>query len=93
MGQQCCYNTEGKFTRIKRQVGPPAAPAGSADYYYPRHFYLNHQFEDYFPYRACCIESTSLCEKYYNKRPTDNNGTTTECTSAAVDRGMFINFG
>ena len=82
MGQQCCYDDEQRLTRIKRQAGnssTPAAPAGSADYFFPIQFYLRHQYADYFPYRACCIETDSidLCEEYYNIRPTDNsaNGT------------------
>ena len=93
MGQQCCYDDRGRFTRIKRQAGnsSTAAPAGSADHSFPTQFYLRHQYADYFPYRACCIETDSidLCEDYYNVRPTDNS-TSGTCTSAADDRGMCV---
>ena len=93
MGQQCCYNDQGRFTRIKRaENSTPAAPAGSADYSFPIQFYLRHQYTDYFPYRACCIETDSIdfCTNYYNIRPTDN-GTNGTCTSAD-DRGMYVTF-
>ena len=94
IGQQCCYDKKGILTRLKRQAGnssSPEAPAGSADYFFPIQSYLRHQYADYFPYRACCIETDSpkFCDAYYNIRPTDNstNGT---CTSAANNRGMYV---
>ena len=94
MGQQCCYNDEGIFTRIKRRAensSSPEAPAGSADYFFPVQSYLRHQYADYFPYRACCIETDfkEFCEGYYNIRPTGNN-TNETCMSAGGDRGMYV---
>ena len=98
MGQQCCYNAEGIFTRSKRQTEsgtPVAAPAGSADFYFPVTSYLNHQHADYFPYRTCCIESNHapFCNQYYNIRPIDNNtddGSDISCTRTADDIGEYI---
>ena len=63
-GQQCCYDKTGEYTT-------DSMPAGSADYRYPFDHYLLHQASDYFPYKACCIDSndTTLCDRYYKKRP------------------------
>ena len=98
MGQQCCYNAEGIFTRSKRQSesnASVAAPAGSADLYFPVNSYMKHQYADYFPYRACCIESNHapFCDQYYMKRPIDNNTddtSETRCTSTVDNRGKYI---
>ena len=95
MGQQCCYNAEGIFTRSKRQTksgAPVTAPAGSADFYFPVTSYLNHQHADYFPYRACCIESNHVpfCNQYYSIRPIDNNaddGNDASCTRRVAITG------
>ena len=67
-GEQCCYNAKGEYTSDN-------IAAGSADYYYPLHHYLLHQSSDYFPYRACCIDSndTDLCDLYYQLRPKTNS--------------------
>ena len=67
-GQQCCYNTKGEYTVSN-------VPAGSADYKYPFDHYLLHQSSDYFPYKACCIDSndTDFCDLYYQLRPTGNS--------------------
>ena len=94
-GQQCCYNAEGIFTRSRRQPQgniSVAAPAGSADFYFPVNHYIKHQYADYFPYRACCIESNHapFCDQYYNTRPIDNNtndANDTGCTRTIGNRG------
>ena len=97
MGQQCCYDAEGTFTRLKRQPesnATVAAPAGSADFHFPVHSYLRHQCADYFPYRACCIESNHApyCDQYYMIRPIDNNtddASDIRCTNTVVNRGKY----
>ena len=68
MGEQCCYDANGRYTR-------DIISAGSADFYYPFDHYLLHQSSDYFPYKACCVDSknTSLCDMYYQLRPTSNS--------------------
>ena len=68
IGQQCCYNARGEYTISN-------IPAGSADYKYPSDHYLLHQSSDYFPYKACCIDSedTSFCDFYYQLRPKGNS--------------------
>ena len=50
-------------------------PAGSADEKYPFDHYLLHQSSDYFPYKACCIDSNDkdFCDFYYQKRPKSNS--------------------
>lgn len=55
---------------------------------FPTKFYLQHQSSDYYPYKACCIDSDdpSFCQKYYDMRPKDNG---TECGSAETDRGKL----
>ncbi|XP_065893780.1 uncharacterized protein [Dysidea avara] len=71
LGQQCCYDGEGKYITAN-------IPAGSADFYFPLDYYLQHQSSDYFPYKTCCIDTNDpqFCEKYYSKRPKDIvNGT------------------
>ena len=67
IGQQCCYDAKGRYT-----TDNPSA--GSADYRYPYHHYLLHQSSDYFPYKACCIDSndTAFCSMYYELRPKGN---------------------
>ena len=64
IGQQCCYDSNGEYTTNGKS-------AGSADYYYPMEDYLKHQVSDYFPYRACCVDSddTTFCDDYYEIRP------------------------
>ena len=67
-GQQCCYDKTGEYTTDN-------IPAGSADYRYPIDHYLLHQASDYFPYKACCIDSndTTFCDRYYKLRPKGNS--------------------
>jgi len=82
IGQQCCYDDEGRYITT-------SLPAGSADYYFPLEYYLQHQSSDYFPYKTCCVDAydPDFCEKYYSKRPKDNvNGT--GCSPVVPDRGM-----
>ena len=66
-GEQCCYNANGQYITN-------GTAAGSADYYYPVDYYLQHQSSDYFPYKACCIYSndTDFCKLYYQIRPASN---------------------
>ena len=68
MGQQCCYDARGRYTTDN-------IPAGSADYNYPLNHYLLHQSSDYFPYKACCIDSNDInyCALYYQIRPKGNS--------------------
>ena len=67
IGQQCCYDAKGWYT-----TNNPSA--GSADYRYPYDHYLLHQSSDYFPYKACCIDSNdaAFCNLYYELRPKGN---------------------
>ena len=69
IGQQCCYDLNGDYTTNGKS-------AGSADRYYPMGDYFNHQISDYFPYRACCVDSSDkeLCKKYYDLRPSWQSG-------------------
>ena len=64
LGQQCCYDSNEQYTTDNK-------PAGSADYRFPLDNYLLHQSSDYFPYKACCIDSndTTFCDLYYQVRP------------------------
>jgi len=68
VGQQCCYDINGRYTTNN-------LPAGSADYKYPFDRYLLHQSSDYFPYKACCIDAndTNFCNLYYQLRPKGNS--------------------
>lgn len=68
MGQQCCYDARGRYTTDN-------IAAGSADFYYPFDHYLLHQSSDYFPYKACCVDSndTDFCSLYYQLRPKGNS--------------------
>ena len=67
MGQQCCYNAKGEYT-------VDDITAGSTDYKYPPDQYLLHQSSDYFPYKACCVDSdVSFCKYYYEMRPKGNS--------------------
>ena len=81
IGQQCCYDSNGDYTTNGKS-------AGSADYYYPMQNYLKHQVSDYFPYRACCIDSndTTFCDTYYDIRPQQN---TTQCQNSNKKKGMY----
>ena len=67
IGQQCCYDSNGDYTTNGKS-------AGSADRYYPMDNYLNHQISDYFPYKACCVDSNDIkhCSNYYESRPWHN---------------------
>ncbi|XP_065894428.1 protein mesh-like isoform X2 [Dysidea avara] len=78
-GQQCCYDTEGKYITTN-------GPAGSADYYFPGTHYLQHQSSDYFPYKVCCVDSNpTYCAQYYERRPiAKDNGTV--CTSTESNK-------
>ena len=78
MGQQCCYDAAGEYTTDN-------IAAGSADFYFPLDHYLLHQSSDYFPYKACCIDSddTHFCDLYYARRP---KGTST-CYFTKIIRG------
>ena len=87
LGQQCCYDTNGKYMRTPR-------PAGSADYYHVKYSYLKHQQSDYFPYIACCFDAKNLesgdveyCKEYYKKRPSDNS---TSCVNTKTKSGRYI---
>ena len=66
-GQQCCYDAAGEYATANNA-------AGSADYYFPFDHYLLHQSSDYFPYKACCVDSndTEFCNLYYEIRPKAN---------------------
>ena len=80
-GQQCCYDFSGDYTTDNNA-------AGSADYYYPLDHYLLHQSSDYFPYRACCVDSEDIgyCDLYYQVRPTSNS----TCHSLIHTKGMHV---
>jgi len=84
LGQQCCYDSNGKFISTNK-------PAGSADYSIPTTMYLQHQSSDYYPYKVCCIDSNDpdFCEKYYEMRPKDNGS---NCGTAQPDRGTQVNY-
>ena len=79
-GEQCCYDTQGRY--ISDSIA-----AGSADYYYPLDNYLLHQSSDYFPYRACCIDSNdaNFCDLYYQIRPKSN----TTCQPVVTRIGTY----
>ena len=68
IGQQCCYDADGNYTTNGRS-------AGSADHSYPMEDYLQHQASDYFPYRACCVDSDDItfCREYYRIRPRESD--------------------
>lgn len=59
--QQCCYNSNGMLL-----VGQPGG--GTLDLFSS---FLKHQTNDVLPYFYCCKFSNN-CDKYYNKRPSDN---------------------
>lgn len=83
IGQQCCYDSNGDYTRNGKS-------AGSADYSYPKEDYLNHQAADYFPYRACCVESDfTFCSEYNKLRPQERD-TANQCDSNSIRRGTYI---
>ena len=65
-GQQCCYNNFGNL-----MMGKPNA--GSLDRVHPNAGLpvISHFFHDLVPYQDCCRLSDS-CEKYYEKRPSDD---------------------
>ena len=83
IGQQCCYDSNGDYTKNGKS-------AGSADYSYPLEDYLNHQATDYFPYRACCVESddSKFCSDYYELRPWESD-IANQCNSNSTRRGMY----
>ena len=82
IGQQCCYNSNGDYTKDGKS-------AGSSDYSYPMEHYLKHQISDYFPYRACCIESkdSKICNDYYELRPQESN-VAKQCDSNSSEKGI-----
>jgi hypothetical protein len=61
-GQQCCYNGDSLI------VGPPGG--GSLDIAAPDNFWA-HIGRDVLPWWACC-KITNNCNKYYDRRPSDN---------------------
>ena len=84
LGQQCCYDKGGRYITTNKA-------AGSADYYFPPDYYLEHQSSDFFPYKACCGDENDkdFCDKYYSLRPKDkDNGT--NCICAKPNRGENI---
>ena len=64
-GQQCCYNR--KNGRLK--IGPGG---GSVQRYSPRRNPLKYAIYDFLPRKLCCEGIFSNCEKFYEKRPSDN---------------------
>lgn len=87
LGQQCCYDSNGKYIKTP-------TPAGSADYYHVKYSYLKHQQSDYFPYIACCFDAkyfesgdVQYCNEYYKKRPSDNSMT---CANTKTKSGKSI---
>ena len=82
-GQQCCYDHNGAYTTQE-------IPAGSADFEYPMDSYLLHQSSDYFPYRACCIDSKDddFCKMYYEKRPKDSGNPNVSCQDVVPRTGI-----
>ena len=85
IGQQCCYNASGAYTNNGKS-------AGSADHSYPMEDYLQHQASDYFPYRACCVDSndTAFCDQYYELRPRQND--MSNCGINRTRRGTYIDY-
>ena len=68
-GQQCCYRRNGDLI-----MGPESG--GSVDLVAPDGFIntIRHFFEDVIPAIYCCKgqRSSSTCQLYYEKRPSDN---------------------
>lgn len=64
-GQQCCYSTKGSLI-----VGPPWG--GTMNFASPEMNLWNHFKEDVLPWFACCKNSIFHCDKYYQRRPSDN---------------------
>ena len=64
-GQQCCYNNFGNLMMGKH--------AGSLDRVHPNAGIpvISHFFHDIVPYQDCC-RLTNNCEKYFEKRPSDD---------------------
>ncbi|XP_020611647.1 protein mesh-like isoform X3 [Orbicella faveolata] len=64
-GQQCCYNNFGNLMMGKH--------AGSLDRVHPNAGVpvISHFFHDIVPYQDCC-RMTNNCEKYFEKRPSDD---------------------
>jgi hypothetical protein len=66
-GQECCYNSQGLV------VGPPGG--GSVNRQAPVDFMssVKHITEDFIPFLYCCKAGQySQCDKYYQKRPSDD---------------------
>ncbi|CAF1091450.1 unnamed protein product [Brachionus calyciflorus] len=63
VGQQCCYDSQNKLL-----VGPPGG--GTLDMAHSSNV-LEHFLSEVFPYFLCCKWSSN-CDKYYDKRPSDN---------------------
>ena len=62
--QQCCYSSSGQIL-----VGVPNG--GTLDMHSGK---VDHYLSDVISYKACCVNSKdeTNCEKYYEKRPSDN---------------------
>ena len=68
-GQECCYYHQGNLIV---GVGPPNG--GSMDRFHVETGVpvLSHFFHDLVPYLDCCLLSAN-CDKYYEKRPSDDS--------------------
>ncbi|RNA00948.1 sushi domain-containing 2-like [Brachionus plicatilis] len=73
-GQQCCYNSQNDLI-----VGPPGG--GTLDMAHAEEKPISHFFEDVVPYFYCCKFSDN-CDKYYEKRPSDDGSRWTPPTPA-----------
>ena len=64
-GQQCCYNSQGRLT-----IGYPSG--GTLDLVSGNSNKSGHFLLDVLPFINCC-KLSAKCEKYYQKRPSDNS--------------------
>ena len=66
-GQQCCYGSSGDII-----VGPPGG--GTADLVAPTNWKttIAHILVDVVPFVLCCTGLFKNCNRYYNKRPSDD---------------------
>jgi hypothetical protein len=64
-GQQCCYDKNNRLL-----VGPPGG--GTLDVAHSDVSKRDHFETDVLPYFYCCNPFTKACDKYYEKRPSDD---------------------